>query len=609
MFFDLAYSKLSGDTVSLSSLSRVTCNCDCYAYEYAQKTVSDLPSNGDFANISLFTSIPDSVKDAVGESYRDDNEAYAIVIDEEVKLYGANERALIYAVSTFRQLIEENELKHGLIFDYPDKSVRGYRVFIPARESFDAFKNMVDDLVYYKYNLIIIEVGGAMEYKRHPEINEKWIEFCEEVHQSPYEARRIQNQTHPQWAKNSIHADNGGGKFITQEEMRALIDYCRNRGLEVVPEVPTLSHSDYIVMAHPELNERADDTYPDTYCPSNPKTYEIVFDILDEVIEVFTPRAVHIGHDEVYTLAKCELCRGKKPVDLYVGDIVKINDYLKSRGIRTMMWCEKMFKTHYSDGWPIGGSANPGLDIPALYECAGRIPKDVILINWYWSLIDGKSEERILDMEYEMLYGNFSALNLDNYRQRSSRICGGFESNWGAFEYPYMQRNHQNFSLVANAYVFWSSKYDSADKDEIFNKVSNKLCEDYIKKFCAEDSLIEVEHTVDTYIKHEMFYDGYFITDDEWLIGNYKVSFDDGTVALLPVRYGYNICYSERGNGKTVLTSDIVLETIGASIPFDHNGKIYYRTFFVNPYPHKSVSKIEYVKIKDINVEVLNIKY
>ena len=149
-------------------------------------------------------------------------------------------------------------------------------------------------------------------------------------------------ETHPQWAKNSIHADNGGGSFITQDEMREIIAYCREREIEVIPEVPSLSHSDYIVMAHPDLNERKEDTYPDTYCPSNPKSYEILFDILDEVIEVFHPEYVNIGHDECYTLAKCDRCKGKAPADLYVEDITKINNYLNARDIKAIMWGEKV---------------------------------------------------------------------------------------------------------------------------------------------------------------------------------------------------------------------------------------------------------------------------
>ncbi|MBR6793073.1 MAG: hypothetical protein IKM48_01800, partial [Clostridia bacterium] len=42
-----------------------------------------------------------------------------------------------------------------------------------------------------------------------------------------------------------------------------------------------------------ELNERKEDAYHDTYCPSNPKTYEVLFDILDEVCDVFEPEFIN----------------------------------------------------------------------------------------------------------------------------------------------------------------------------------------------------------------------------------------------------------------------------------------------------------------------------
>ncbi|MBE6593422.1 MAG: hypothetical protein E7642_05455 [Ruminococcaceae bacterium] len=611
LFFQYVYKALSGEHISLSPYSKVISQLDCFAYRYAKEAVSSLDGNTPL-DVSLSIGIPEGVKSAAKDLYAENDEAYALVIDDGIQLYAASENALIFAVSTLKQLIESNELKRGIIFDYPDKSVRGYRVFIPGRNSFGAFREVIDTMVYYKYNSIILEVGGAMEYKRHPEINEKWIEFCKEVHQSPYEAGRIQHRTHPQWLKNSIHADNGDGEFITQDELSELLDYCRERGLEVIPEVPCLSHSDYIVMAHPELNERVEDTYPDTYCPSNPKTYELVFDIIDEVIEVFKPRYVHIGHDEMYTLAQCELCRGKDPVELYVGDIIKINDYLKARGIRTIMWCEKMFQTHISDEWPGGGSAFPKWNVPALYECKKKIPRDVLLLHWYWSIVDYEDEQSVLDLGYDMLFGNFSAINLSDYKKRSSRISGGFCSNWGSFEYPYMQRNRQNLSLVCNAYIFWNRDYDSEKKDEVFSKVSKRLHSDYIEKFCSNtDSLIEIEHTTDTYIKHNYFYDGYFIDEKEWLLGNYVISYTDGTTARLPVLYGYNICYScsEIEFGDDMLASECSKEAIGASLPFEHEGNIWYKTVFENPYPQKKIDKIEYIKIKEATVNILNIKY
>ena len=221
--------------------------------------------------------------------------------------------------------------------------------------SASTFKAMIDKLVYYKYNAVIIEVGGAMEYKRHPEINAAWVEFCKEVSVSPEAAQDIQNKMY-YWMKDSIHFDNGNGAFISQDEMRDLIAYCREREIDVYPEVPTLSHSDYIVRAHRDLNERAEDNYPDTYCPSNPKTYEIVFDILDEVIDVFGSDYINIGHDEFYTAAKCPLCKDKSPSELYVNDIKKISEYLEKKGIKSIIWADKLFKNiiiYYDENDPL----------------------------------------------------------------------------------------------------------------------------------------------------------------------------------------------------------------------------------------------------------------
>ncbi|MGC8001270.1 family 20 glycosylhydrolase, partial [Salmonella enterica] len=75
------------------------------------------------------------------------------------------------------------------------------------------------------------------------------------------ETIRIQEKIYP-WEKNSIHLENGEGSYITQDEVREIVEYCRYRGMEVIPEVPLMSHSDYILAAYPELNEREEDKYP-----------------------------------------------------------------------------------------------------------------------------------------------------------------------------------------------------------------------------------------------------------------------------------------------------------------------------------------------------------
>ena len=191
---------------------------------------------------------------------------------------------------------------------------RCVKVIIPARENITFFYELIDLMLHYGYNKLMIEVGGAMEYERHPEINEGWIEYCKKF--TDYQGQSVDVQHSKQWSKNSIHMENGGGNFLTKKEVHDLVEYCKKCGIDVIPEVPCLSHCDYMLTRHPELAERAEDDLPDTYCPSNPGSYELLWDILDEVIDVFEPTTVQIGHDDIYSFCICDKCKGKDPARL-----------------------------------------------------------------------------------------------------------------------------------------------------------------------------------------------------------------------------------------------------------------------------------------------------
>lgn len=613
MFFAFRYAKRCGGAFVLSAQSAVNAQTNGYAKKYMEKLLAGLPREGKKMNISLSLGYSAALKEEIGGAFAENSESYAIRIQEDaMELCAETERGLIYAVAETERLLKADALEEMLIFDYPDKAVRGYRIFTPGERETEIFQNMIDLLVSYKYNTVMIEVGGAMEYKRRPEINREWVKWCAEVNKSPDEADRIQHKTFP-WTKNSIHTNNGAGGFISQEKMKELIAYCRERELEVIPEVPTLSHSDYIVRPYRDLNERAEDTYPDTYCPSNPKTYEVVFDILDEVIAVFEPNYINIGHDEGYTFAKCEKCRGKDPVELYVGDIVKIHDYLANLGIQTMMWGEKVYGDVYvtdenGKKWPVGGTGSAAQDIPRLADCAGKIPTDVTLLQWYWALVGGDDEKAIADMGYRMIYGNFQGSKLKDYRNRIGIVEGGFVSNWGSAEEVYMQRNGQNYSLLTTAYIFWNGDYCSEDAPEVHEKVKDELYRRY--KASLGGAIIELEHTTDAQKPYRPFYDGYYIVPDEWIVGWHEVTYTDGTTAQLPVIYGYNIrgsrqntkAGSQLGEAEANVADNI--EPIGASYPIARDGKVFYKTAYANPYPEKTVAAIAYRSKDGVAVEV-----
>ena len=606
-YFDFRYVRTTGEKIRLSKYSVASCENECYALTYMHNVIDE--AEGDtVVSVHLIQSVPDHIKGKI-DVYEDNEEGYIIEItNDTVNIYSGTHRGLIYGVSTIKQFIETDTVAPMVLFDYPDKRMRGYRVYTPGNDTIDIFKNVVDTLVYYKYNTIMIEEGGAMEYEKHPEINETWVKFCTEVNKSPCEAERIQLHTHPEWKKNSIHSENGDGRFISKAQMRDLVKYCRERELTVIPEVPSMSHSDYIVMAHRDLNERVEDTYPDTYCPSNPKTYEILFDILNEVIEVFNPEYLNIGHDELYTVGICDKCKEKTPVDLYVGDIVKIHNYLNDRNIKTMMWGEKLYNIHLIDPegkpWATGGAGNDRE--PILYPCRNLIPTDVIQLHWFWLRTNEEQEKEVFDLGFKSFYGNFLGPELENYRRRSVNTDGGFVSNWGSFKEEYMQRNGQNFYLASTAYIFWNAEYDSPMREHVYDITKKELYRRYLRSL--GDEKIEITHTTELSRPYVSFYCGCYIVPEDDLIGWHIVTYEDGTTAKLPVIYGYNIryAYDKPTMAKsTEAIPDAAIEPIGASLPQKTGNKIFYKTAYKNPYPLKNIKTIVYKPKNDVAVEVL----
>ncbi len=608
LFFDFNYIKVLGESFKISNSSEVISDNEGYSERYAKNVIAACDADGQKVSVILKNSIPNEIIDRI-EGYQPDPEGYILEIKKfEVRIYSESKRGLIYGVSTFKQLVERDAVADLVLFDRPDKPVRGYRVFTPGYDSVEDFKRMIDMLVYYKYNSVMIEVGGAMEYERHPEINKKWTEFCNEVKASPEEGIRIQQKTHPEWKKNSIHVDNGEGGFISKDKMREIVNYCREREISVVPEIPTLSHSDYIVMAYPELNERKEDTYPDTYCPSNPESYKVVFDIIDEILEVFSPEYVNIGHDECYTLGICERCRKKSHVDLYSDDIIKIYEYLKARGVKTVMWGEKLYNIRLIDRkgnlWTTGGAGND--KEPTLYPCKYKIPTDILQLHWFWLRSTYEEDKEIYDLGFRSVFGNFLAVELDDYRKRAAISSGAFVSNWGSLKEEYMQRNGQNFYLVSGAYVFWCEDYDTPKKSVVCELTKAELYKRYIDTL-GED-IIEFVHTTEYKRPYNVFYDGNYIVEQKDIIGIYKLSYDDGSTFELPVKYGYNILSdSERGRDykSTEAIPDAPIEVIGAAFPLEIDGRIYYKTAYKNPNPEIRIEKIEYISQNGIVVQTL----
>ncbi|HEY8400197.1 MAG TPA: family 20 glycosylhydrolase [Cytophagaceae bacterium] len=347
--------------------------------------------------------------------------------------------------------------------------------------------------------------------------------------------------------------ENGEGSYLSQDTVRELVDYCKERKLNVIPEVPSLSHCDYLVMSHPEIREREEDPYPDTYCPSNPKSYELLFDVLDEVIEVFEPQIINIGHDEYYSIGICDKCKGKKAEEIFAEDIKKIHAYLAQKGIKTMIWGEKLLNARGKDGRGIGGAEVRMYQawdmekgeflgiIPATYKAIDLVPKDLEILHWYWS-IDEKLEEAFHERGLRVTYGNYRGSKFTNWHYRIGRgVVGGIISNWSSLREENLQRNGVLFEIVFSAQMFWNRSYDESRKDELVRETFEELFrykQSMLSKRKGFNELkeemcryIKVLHTTDKRIEYKQFVDGVFIEKDVYKLGDYVILYEDGTEA------------------------------------------------------------------------------
>jgi hexosaminidase len=104
-----------------------------------------------------------------------------------------------------------------------------------------------------------------------------------------------------------LHEQGSDGHFYTQEEIRDVIAYARERGIRVVPEFDMPGHNTAWFVGHPELAsgkgpyeiERRWGVFDPAMDPTNEKLYKFLDEFIGEMTKVFPDHFFHIGGDEV----------------------------------------------------------------------------------------------------------------------------------------------------------------------------------------------------------------------------------------------------------------------------------------------------------------------
>ena len=254
-----------------------------------------------------------------------------------------------------KDYIKEFAIPAGTISDYAEFSYRGFeldvsRTWRPA----EVVYKVLDWMAYHKLNKfhwhLTDDQGWRVEIKSLPLLTEKG-------------AWRGPDEVIP----SSFGSGNKRyGGYYTQQQIKDIVKYAADRGIEIIPEIETPGHSAAIAGSYPEiLCEFPEDTSinetgfsREIWCVAKESNYEIIEKIIKEMAEMFPSGIINMGGDEVnrFNWQKCPDCQAlmkkmgmKDDEQLHFYFVSRVNAIAKKYGKKIAGWEEIMYADDIKD--------------------------------------------------------------------------------------------------------------------------------------------------------------------------------------------------------------------------------------------------------------------
>jgi hexosaminidase len=283
------------------------------------------------------------------------NEAYTLNISKkEVKIKGASAQGLFYGVQSFLQMIPPEKTENVLIpssyiEDKPSYSWRGMHLDV-VRHFFgkEFVMKMIDQMAMLKLNTfhwhLTDDQGWRIEIKRYPKLtqisswrNETMVGHYTETNQQ-FDGTRY-------------------GGFYTQEDIKEVVKYAQERYITIVPEIEMPGHAVAVLSAYPEYSCTGGpfNVYTkwgvsdDVFCAGKEGTFELLQNIIEEVVDLFPGPYIHVGGDECPKTRwkSCPDCQKrindnglKNEMELQSYFIRRMEKFIASKGKKIIGWDE-----------------------------------------------------------------------------------------------------------------------------------------------------------------------------------------------------------------------------------------------------------------------------
>lgn len=246
--------------------------------------------------------------------------------------------------------------------------VRALCTNAPSPKGVDSFVNFINKgMAAHRQNLLVLQIEYNYQFKSHPEL-----------------------------------ADSGA---LSTADIKKIVRACQANHIKIVPQINFLGHQSWesrvgiLLKKYPQFDEtpwikippqgsyvwpNADSLYCKSYCPLAPGLHKVLFDLMDELTEVFETDAFHGGMDEVFYIGmdKCPRCGGKDRSVLFAGEVKALHDHLAEKNKKLYIWGDRLidgrstgigeWEASYNDTW----------------RAIDMIPKDVVIFDWHYERAD-----------------------------------------------------------------------------------------------------------------------------------------------------------------------------------------------------------------------------
>ena len=267
----------------------------------------------------------------------DSREAYSLKITPKgAEIRASSSAGLFYGVQTLLQMVEgsgpQAMLPAATVHDWPALAYRGFMMDFSHGQLLrvSEIERQIDLLVRFKANQYYFYSEASIEYEGYEVVNS--------------DAR------------------------YTRDEVRRVIEYARQRHVDVVPCMELYGHM-HDLFRMEKFADLGLPRYGDEFDPRNPRVLAVLDDWVAQTAKLFPSPWYHVGFDEPWSLGKIGMEPGKDPFKTFIGVLGHVAGEAQRHGKRLMFWAD------------IDSGAGTLSHHPELLR---ELPADAIAVPWVY---------------------------------------------------------------------------------------------------------------------------------------------------------------------------------------------------------------------------------